>query len=287
MLIRNTGKNVFLSFVTRDEDVNNDRPTQPSNRQGASAATSGSSNSHQPYSPSVLLAGGDNTLNSNSATSSEGMRTLQDNVMDAQGCDFVTSNLSAYLDGELDNAQTRLVGAHLGKCPRCAEIFEALSNVDETIEREWRDSAPLPSSLQFELAVNDIMAALPSVPVEAVAFAAHRVHSRTRWMRFATAAVGLATVLTSLWSSYWLGYTNGRRSIATPGSISANPVKHSATAYLSPASATLPAPRLMPASYRLPLAASAALLHPPRLPARSFASPALRSSLFVRALACP
>ena len=36
----------------------------------------------------------------------------------------------------------------------------------------------LPSD--FEQAVDDIMAALPSVPLEAVAFAAHRVHARQK-----------------------------------------------------------------------------------------------------------
>lgn len=298
MLDRKTNKNVYSSFVTRDEDTHNNLQAQASEMPIASPFAPAAPNTHQPYSPSVLLAGGDNLLRAATAFFTGRECAAGDNDQDndmeaqvqAQGCDFVTTNLSAYLDGELDCTQTRLVGSHLGKCPRCSEILEALSGVDETIQREWRDSAPLPSSFQFEQAVDDIMNALPSVPVEAVAFAAHRVHARARWMRFATGIAGLVAILTSLWSSYWLGYTNGRRSLSTPGSVFSNPFRYNPSTPLSPAPAktvslSQPALRLTPASFLLPLY-PAAHLRPPHLPLHTPSS-FPRSPLLTRAAICP
>ena len=300
MLNRNSDKNVNSSFVTRDKDTHTNRQAQTSEMPFASSFAPANPNTHQPSSPSVLRAGGDNSLNGAVAfftgTKRVGQDTNQDTDMEAQvqaqGCDFVTSNLSAYLDGELDNAQTRLVGSHLGKCPRCSEILQSLSDVDETIQREWRESAPLPSSFRFEQAVDDIMAALPSVPVEAVAFAAHRVHARTRWMRFATGIAGLIAILTSLWSSYWLGYTNGRRSLSTPGSASMNPFRYSPSATLSPISPSqtflsMPVLQLTPALFLLPAPVHA--VHPShsRFSAQVLPSTFSRSSLLSRAVACP
>ena len=299
MLDRDNPENAYSLFVTRDEDTYHNRQAQASATPFASPFAPANPNTHQPYSPSVLLAGGDNLLRIATAIFTGRKRAIGDNDQDndmeaqvqAQGCDFVTTNLSAYLDGELDSAQTRLVGSHLGKCPRCSEILESLSDVDETIQREWRDSAPLPSSFRFEQAVDDIMAALPSVPVEAVAFAAHRVHARARWMRFATGVAGLVVILTSLWSSYWLGYTNGRRSLSTPGSVFSNPFRYNPSQPLSPAPAktvslSQPVLRLTPASFLLP-AHPIARLHPTRFSLHAPPSPFSRSALLTHAAACP
>jgi hypothetical protein len=169
--------------------------------------------SHQPDSPSAVLAGGDNDKNRDNK---EGLRrgTIMGNMGNAshEGCDLVTEKLSAYQDGELDAEQTRLVAAHVGKCARCADIFDAIRATDETLEREWRDSAPLPSSLQFMQAVDNVMAALPPVPVQTPAFTPRRIHARARWMRFATGMAGVVILFASLWSSYQIGYAHGRRS---------------------------------------------------------------------------
>ena len=299
MLDRDNATNASRLFVTHDEDTYNNPQAQASEMPFASPFASANLNTHQPYSPSVLLAGGDNLLTVATAFFTGRKRAARENDQDndmeaqvqAQGCDFVTTNLSAYLDGELDSAQTRLVGSHLGKCPRCSEILESLSDVDETIQREWRDSAPLPSSFRFEQAVDDIMTALPSVPVEAVAFAAHRVHARTRWMRFATGIAGLVAILTSLWSSYWLGYTNGRRSLSMPGSVFSNPFRYNPSKPLSPVPAktvslSQPILRLTPASFLLPLY-PAARLHQSHLSLHAPPSPFSRSALLTRASACP
>lgn len=292
MLNRNFGKNANNAFVTRDEDHNSKRQPQTATTPGASYDAPANPTLHQPYSPSVLLAGGDKSFFSDPAFFPAGTRSLQDTDMEAQGCNFIAANLSAYLDGELDSDQARLVGAHLKQCPHCAEILEAMSTVDETIEREWRESTPLPSSLHFDAAIDNIMDALPSVPVEAVAFAAHRVHARTRWMRFATGIAGAVAVVTSLWSSYWLGYSNGRRSIAAPGSVSVNPFKRMpdnsvSSASLLSTSAPKRAIRLTPASFLLPASASTTLLHPPRLPVPLTASAFSHSARLTRSGACP
>ena len=303
MLDRDNAKNTYPILVTRDEDTFNNSQAQASEMPFASTFAPANPNTHQhthqPYSPSVLWAGGDNLLTVATAFFTGRKRAIEDNDQDndmeaqvqAQGCDFVTTNLSAYLDGELDSAQTRLVGSHLGKCPRCSEILESLSDVDETIQREWRDSAPLPSSFHFEQAIDDIMAALPSVPVEAVAFAAHRVHARARWMRFATGIAGLVAILTSLWSSYWLGYTNGRRSLSTPGSVFINPFRVNPSQPLSPAPArtvslSQPVLRLTPALFLLP-SHPIARLHSTRLSLHAPPSPFSRSVLLTRAAICP
>jgi anti-sigma factor RsiW len=126
-------------------------------------------------------------------------------------CEFVSVNLSAYQDGELDPDSLNLIVSHLAHCPHCASAFDALQMVDETLDREWRDSAPLPSSSHFVGSVNSIMDALPDEPVAAPAFAPKRVHARVRWTRFATGAVGLFAFGSMLWSSYRLGYQQGRQ----------------------------------------------------------------------------
>ncbi|HLJ57020.1 MAG TPA: zf-HC2 domain-containing protein [Chthonomonadaceae bacterium] len=127
-----------------------------------------------------------------------------------ESCRLVVVNLSAYLDSELDPDQAQLVADHLNSCPRCADLLDAMEGTDEDIVREWRDSAPLPSSSQFRNGVDAIMGALPPAAAAAEPFAPRRVHSRTRWMRFATGLSGVIVAGGMLWSSYRLGYVQGR-----------------------------------------------------------------------------
>ena len=87
-------------------------------------------------------------------------------------CEFVSVNLSAYQDGELDPDSLKLIVSHLAHCTNCADAFDALQEIDETLEREWRDSAPLPSSSQFARSIDSIMDALPNEPAATPVFAA-------------------------------------------------------------------------------------------------------------------
>jgi anti-sigma factor RsiW len=144
-------------------------------------------------------------------------------------CEFVSVNLSAYQDGELDPDSLNLIVSHLTHCPNCAAAFDALQSVDETLEREWRDSAPLPSSSQFARSIDSIMDALPEEPAPTPVFAPKRVHARVRWTRFATGVAGLFAFGSLLWSSYRLGYQQGQQNTVSrvPGSTPAgsqNPV---------------------------------------------------------------
>ena len=278
--------------------------------------------SHLPQSPSALTAGGDCRSNDNSNNNSSkdtnkdnrnmntsdfkiyskkedyNRSTIMGNVSSmGQGdtCELVAANLSAYQDGELDTIQTRLVAAHVGNCPRCAEIFEAIQETDETIQREWRECAPLPSSLHFEQAVNGIMAALPPVPAQPVTFAPRRVHARARWTRFASGMAGVVALAASLWSSYQLGYSRGRSSVVAPAP------SRSLSSYL-PQSLLLPrfsahlsssrllfAPaslRLTPASLFLPLSSPASHSRLSAAPA-ALRSVALPRSPLRRSAPCP
>ena len=163
------------------------------------------------------------------------------------GCGRMTAYLSAFLDGELDRDTQNRVEIHLDSCPQCAAHFDALLAADSLIQREWRDNAPLPSPSEVRIAVDAIMDALPPVPA-AAHFAPKRVHARARWIRFATGVAGVMALLMGLlWSSYRIGYEQGRLSIlpnpapnptVTP---SANPApRRTETSRLSPAF-TLPA----------------------------------------------
>ena len=146
-------------------------------------------------------------------------------------CEFVSVNLSAYQDGELDPDSLNLIVSHLTHCPHCAAAFDALQSVDETLEREWRDSAPLPSSSQFAHALDAILKALPDEPAAAPTFAPKRVHARVRWTRFATGVAGLFAFGSLLWSSYRLGYQQGQMTNASP---------HPGSAPTSPGSRAMP-----------------------------------------------
>ena len=122
--------------------------------------------------------------------------------------------LSAYLDGELDSDSQAEVANHLNNCPQCADAFDALLATDRMIQREWRD-APLPSASEMRFALDSIMDALPPLPVAPPAFAPRRIHAKARWMRFATGIAGVIALLGLLWSSYRLGFAQGRSSLSS------------------------------------------------------------------------
>jgi hypothetical protein len=132
--------------------------------------------------------------------------------MGSEACDLVVANLSAFQDGELDPDQQRVIEAHLHKCDYCASVFAAIKTTDMALEREWREGAPLPSSLEVKVAIDSIMEALPPVPAPAPQFEPKRVHARTRWMRFATGMTGGFALVGMLMSSYAIGFANGRKS---------------------------------------------------------------------------
>src|SRR5579862_993119 len=110
---------------------------------------------------------------------------LRGTIMGNDVCDFVIANLCAYLDSELDPDLQKTVENHLANCTGCGEALNSIEDYDRQLTREWRDSAPLPSSFAFDQAVDAVMAALPATPAHAAAFHPRRVHSRARWMRFA------------------------------------------------------------------------------------------------------
>lgn len=132
---------------------------------------------------------------------------------DREACRLVAVHLAAYLDSELDPDQMDLVTEHLDACGSCRDKMEAIETTDEMILREWRDSAPLPSSSQFRSAVDSIMDALPPAPDVPVQFAPKRVHSRARWIRFAAGMSGVLLIGVLLWSSYQLGYTHAQQRV--------------------------------------------------------------------------
>jgi len=130
-------------------------------------------------------------------------------------CGLVVANLSAYLDSDLVSDEQRLITAHLAKCPNCSAVLTSMQETDELIQREWRDSAPLPSSFAGKQSIDSIMDSLPPVPVPTPQFTPKRVHSRTRWIRFASGVTVLVCLLGSLWYTYLIGYNNGRHSVSS------------------------------------------------------------------------
>ena len=131
------------------------------------------------------------------------------------GCKRGMETLSAYLDGELDSDSRAEVANHLNSCPQCADAFDALLATDRMIQREWRD-APLPSASETRFALDAILDALPPLPDAPPVFAPRRIHAKARWMRFATGVAGVIALLGLLWSSYRLGFTQGRSSFSAP-----------------------------------------------------------------------
>jgi hypothetical protein len=51
-------------------------------------------------------------------------------------CDLPVELLSGYLDGELDEAQRKLVEKHLEECPTCKAAFQEMKMLDEKIRRQ-------------------------------------------------------------------------------------------------------------------------------------------------------
>jgi anti-sigma factor RsiW len=127
-----------------------------------------------------------------------------------EACNLVQVNLAAYLDGELDEDMWAVVNNHLAGCDRCADVLSEIQETDKQIQREWRDSSPLPSSSQLHAAVDAIMDKLPEAAKASPEFAARRVHARVRWMRFSTGAAGAFVLFALSWGSYKLGFTQGR-----------------------------------------------------------------------------
>lgn len=168
-----------------------------------------------------------------------GGNDIRGTEMSRDACDLVIANLPAYQDGELDIDQQRLVENHLTKCPQCAAVMEAIQATDRILEREWQDDAPLPSSLEFTQAVNNIMAALPPVPAHSATVKPRRVHARTRWMRFATGISGFFALFGMLWTSYTVGYYNGRKNLAQLSSTTVSPVMPLPHSFLSVSTASL------------------------------------------------
>jgi anti-sigma factor RsiW len=160
---------------------------------------------------------------------------------------LVAVNLSAYLDNELDPDQSDMITAHLESCAACADLLDAMEETDEEIQREWREDSPLPSSSQFRQSVDAIMDALPAELVAEPVFAPKRVHARTRWVRFATGMSGFILVAGMLWSSYRIGYVQGRQNAGKSAFTPVNPTGYNpavqpmmSVASLSPASAKPP-----------------------------------------------
>ena len=70
---------------------------------------------------------------------------------DREACRLVSVNLSAYLDDELDPDQHNLIAEHLEFVRRIApHCWKRWKRRMRPIQREWRESAPLPSSSQFK-----------------------------------------------------------------------------------------------------------------------------------------
>ncbi|HLK55399.1 MAG TPA: zf-HC2 domain-containing protein [Chthonomonadaceae bacterium] len=164
-----------------------------------------------------------------------------------EACRLVAVSLSAYLDGELDEDQQQVVETHLDRCPKCVASLAALETTDTLIEREWRDNAPLPSSSEVKNSIDSIMAALPPAPAATPEFAPKRVHAKARWIRFSTGIAGVIAFMSLLWSSYRLGYANGRTSAQPsfmPSPVYENPMPRPTS------DGTNPAPTISTASLR-------------------------------------
>ncbi len=144
-----------------------------------------------------------------------------DDVDGGDPCAYVRTQLSDYADDELNPSQARFVESHLSDCPKCAEMLNAIFQTDDLLLREWRDDSPLPSSLQRNRAIDNIIDALPPVPETQPIFSSKRRHARARWMRFSTGIAGCAAFFAMLYSSYRLGYEHALKRPYTASSPSA------------------------------------------------------------------
>jgi anti-sigma factor RsiW len=115
-----------------------------------------------------------------------------------EACSLVWVNLTAYLDDELDQDTYQVVDNHIAYCARCSAMLSSLQETDRLIEREWREYPPLPSSSERKLAIDNIMAELPSAVEAPPEYAPKRVHQKVRWMRFSTGFMGLIALFSLL-----------------------------------------------------------------------------------------
>lgn len=142
-----------------------------------------------------------------------------EDALTAVSCDYVADNVSSYVDAELSPLTIQQIANHLNICPNCAKMAAEVSRVGLALEREWSDNAPLPSSLEVEFALDAIMDALPPVH-EASLAPTHGDSPRiARWGRFTTGFVGGALFVASLWSSYQVGFWQGRASSFAPPTL--------------------------------------------------------------------
>ena len=118
---------------------------------------------------------------------------------DDDDCGRTTAYLAAYADNELDVDQRSKVEDHLNNCVRCAADLDTLQHIDGFIQRDWRDSAPLPSSIGHAESVAAIIAALPPESPIPVSFARKRVHVRARWSRIAAGIAGIVSLIGLVW----------------------------------------------------------------------------------------
>ncbi len=96
-------------------------------------------------------------------------------------CDFVVLQLSAMLDSELDTDTFHLVQVHLGQCEACCALLKELEMLDGQLAEAW--SADLHVTRQQAAdAADAVLLALPPLPCRG-AYAAKRVHHKTRWNR--------------------------------------------------------------------------------------------------------
>ncbi len=134
-----------------------------------------------------------------------------DDVDGGDPCTRIQMQLSDYADDELNTPQQRFVESHLSNCPKCAAMLNAIFETDDLLLREWRDDSPLPSSLDRNRTLDNIMDALPPLPETQPVFAPKRLHARARWMRFSTGIAGCVALFAMLYSSYRLGYEHALR----------------------------------------------------------------------------
>ncbi len=137
----------------------------------------------------------------------------------AVSCDYVAENVSGYVDAELNPQAIQQIANHLNNCPNCAKIVAEVERVGLVLEREWSDNAPLPSSLEVEFALDSIMDALPPIYEPSRSSKHGDTPHVTRWVRFTTGFVGGALFVTSLWSSYQVGFWQGRASYFAPATL--------------------------------------------------------------------
>lgn len=95
-------------------------------------------------------------------------------------CEDYRDGLTARLDGELSETETRAMDAHADACDACRALRDERRTQRERWRAAWRDTAP--TDLRHEL-----LAAAPPAPIR-------RRNAAVRWLPWAAAA-GLVVVL--------------------------------------------------------------------------------------------